>query len=109
MMRTHHHKGKTRGLGKYGQPTYSQAQKIVAKFGGEASIARALGISRITAYRWSYARPYGSDGLIPSAVIDKIRQVARIEGIVLTAEDWMPERVIYPEAPQPVADLSEIL
>lgn len=94
-IRLHHRKGKPRGLGKFGRPNYRQAQKIVAKFGGESAIARALNISRITAYRWSYARPYGSDGLIPSSMIDKIRQIARIEGILLTAADWEPERITY--------------
>lgn len=86
-----------RNQGKYGCPTYNQAQKIIARFGGEAKFAKMIGISRITAFRWQYARPYGSDGLIPTANIETIRAVARMEGILLRAEDWLPEKVKYNE------------
>lgn len=88
---------KKRGLGQYGRPTYNQAQKIVAKFGGEAPLAKALGISRITAYRWNYARPYGSDGMVPSSAVERVQRAARIQGIVLTPADWAPERINYPD------------
>lgn len=81
-----------RPLGKWGGPTFTQAQKIVARFGGEAATARAIGISRISVYRWSYRRPYGCDGLIPASMVDRIQVAARLEGILLTAEDWEPER-----------------
>lgn len=82
---------KPRNLGAYGLPTYNQARKIVARFGGEAHLARLIGVARTTIYKWQYKRPYGSDGLIPSAQIEKIKAVARLEGILLRAEDWVPE------------------
>lgn len=84
-----------RGEGQYGRPTYRQAQKIVAKFGGEARFAAAVGISRITAYRYSYSRPYGTDGLVPGHMVDKVTRAARLHGIVLTQVDWIPERIVY--------------
>lgn len=84
-----------RGAGQFGKPTYNQAAKIVVKFGGEARLAKAMGISRVTCYRWSYARPYGTDGLIPSSAIDRVQRAARIEGVLLTDDDWRPDRIVY--------------
>ena len=89
---------KSRNTGQFGCPTYNQAQKIVARFGGEAKLAALIKISRISVYRWQYRRPYGSDGLIPTAQIEKIRSIARLEGILLRDEDWVPQVVKYDEA-----------
>lgn len=86
---------KTRGLGAHGRPTYSQARKIVAKFGDEKKAAQALGVSRITIYRWQYAKPYGTGGLIPGPMVERVQRVARLHGIILTDRDWMPERIDY--------------
>ena len=92
---------KLRNTGQFGCPTYNQAAKIVARFGGEAKLAGLIGMSRISCYRWSYRRPYGSDGLIPSAQIEKIKGVARLEGILLRDSDWVPETIKYDETNQP--------
>jgi hypothetical protein len=86
-----------RNHGQFGCPTYNQAAKIVARFGGESKLAALINVNRISVYRWSYRRPYGSDGLIPSAQIEKIRAVARLEGILLRPEDWVPEVIKYDE------------
>jgi DNA-binding transcriptional regulator YdaS (Cro superfamily) len=85
----------SRGRGKYGRPTYNQAAKIVAKFGGEAALAKALGVSRTRPYVWQYALPYGSDGLIPATSYAAIERAARIHGVLLTPADWVPERIVY--------------
>jgi hypothetical protein len=92
-----------RDQGKYGKPTYSQAAKVVRRFGGEAKLAKLIGVSRITVYRWSYRRPYGSDGLIPTEHIEKIRAVARIEGVLIRPEDWTPEVIKYEVPASPTA------
>lgn len=86
-----------RNQGLYGYPTYRQAEKIIAKFGGEARMASLIGVTRISIYRWQYRRPYGSDGLIPSPQIDRIKEIARLEGIVLLKEDWEPDTYKYDE------------
>lgn len=91
-----------RNHGQFGRPTYNQAQKVIDRFGGEAALADLLKISRITPYRWQYRRPYGSDGLIPTRQIDRIRQIARIEGIYLSPQDWLPERNTWEEEAPPV-------
>ena len=82
---------KQRNIGQYGCPTYNQATKIIARFGSEAKLAKAIGISRISCFRWQYKRPVGTDGLIPTLQIAKIRAVAREEGILIRDEDWVPE------------------
>ena len=61
-----------------------------------AALARALGISRITPYRWEYARPYGTDGLIPNAMVARVQAAAKAEGIELTPADWEPTLISYP-------------
>lgn len=86
---------KTRGLGLHGRPTYNQARKIVAKFGDERKASECLGVSRITIYRWQYAKPYGTGGLIPGHMVERVQRVARVQGIVLTDRDWTPERIDY--------------
>lgn len=88
----------TRNMGLYGLPSYNQAQKIVAKFGGEVAMAKLLGISRISVYRWQYRWPYGSDGLIPSQRVNAINELARVQGVLLREEDWMPEAIRYDDA-----------
>jgi DNA-binding transcriptional regulator YdaS (Cro superfamily) len=82
-----------RDRGKHGRPTYNQAAKIVAKFGGEAALAKALGVSRTRPYVWQYAPPYGSDGLVPATSIAAVERAARIQGVLLTPVDWSLERI----------------
>ena len=84
-----------RNRGLYGFPSYNQAQKIIAKFGGEVAMAKLLGLSRISVYRWQYRWPYGTDGLIPPRRVNAINEIARHEGILLREEDWMPEAIRY--------------
>lgn len=86
---------KHRGSGKYGRPLYNQAAKVITKFGNEITLADLLGVSRITVYRWQYAKPYGTDGLIPSSATERIVLLAREQGILITAQDWVPERIDY--------------
>lgn len=88
-----------KGRGAYGRPTWNQAAKIIAKFGGEQALAEAVGVHRVTPYRWQYARPYGTDGLIPAESIGKVQAAARENGIVLTPADWVPERISYEPKP----------
>lgn len=81
-----------RNEGEFGRPTYDQAAKIIARFGGETTLAKLIGVSRITVYRWQYRRPVGTDGLIPGPQIEKIKAVARLQGILLRADDWVPQK-----------------
>lgn len=83
------------GSGKHGRPTYGQAARIIKLFNGPAAMARAVGVSRVTIYRWNYAKPYGTDGLIPAAMVETVQRAARVEGIVLTPKDWEPARISY--------------
>lgn len=94
-----------RNAGKYGRPTYNQAAKIVARFNGEANLAKAIGVRRETVYRWQLQRPYGSDGLIPSIHVEAIKIAARLEGVVIQPADWVPQINVYDrETNQPITD-----
>ena len=81
---------RVRNTGQFAFPTYNQAAKVIARFGGEAKLAALINVSRVSVYRWQYKRPYGSDGLIPTAQIEKIKAVARHEGVLIRPEDWVP-------------------
>ena len=76
-------------------PAFNQAAKIIARFGGDLKMAAALGCHRVTIYRWTHGRPYGSDGLIPGPSVERVLEAAQRCGIVLSAEDWLPERIAY--------------
>lgn len=91
-----------RNTGKHGRPTWNQAAKIVGRFGHENQLADAIGVSRVTVYRWSYIRPYGSDGLIPVSQIPKIKQAARAHGVLIEPTDWVPERQVFDENADPM-------
>lgn len=91
---------KVRGLGKYGRPNYDQAPRIIRKFGGEAALAKLLGVSRTTLFRWGYARPIGTDGLVPHAMRPRIEAVARYEGVLLLPSDWEVKRIKRDEQPE---------
>ena len=82
-------RGRPRG-GQFSGPTYDQAAKITRLFGGEVALALAIGVSRLTPYRWQYRRPYGTDGMIPRPMIQRIRDAAIHLGIVITDKDWEP-------------------
>lgn len=71
-------------------PKYAQATKVAARFGGPAELARVLGVHRSTVYQWMMprdARRGGTDGVIPTRALLKIRDVARGEGVFLTDND----------------------
>ena len=71
-------------------PKYAQATKVVKRFGGVAVLAAAMGWNRATVYKWMMPRaahPGGTDGLIPSRALLKLRDVARHEGVLLTDAD----------------------
>lgn len=91
-------RGRPPGKGIHGRPTYNQAAKVVARFGGAGNLAQLLGVSRSTVYRWGYAAPYGCDGLVPAHVVGDIHKAARLDGVILTPRDWAPERISYPES-----------
>lgn len=76
----------------------SQAERVIARFGGARGLMRALrrldpGKHRdpVSIYRWTYGRAKGgTGGLIPSVAIADVMEAARLEGIFLTADDFDP-------------------
>lgn len=84
----------------HGHKTPSQqAARIMARFGGPAGLADALNAlpdakyhrERTAVYKWLYPRSRGgSDGLIPHSAYIAVKMAAAMQGIFLTAEDWLP-------------------
>lgn len=76
----------------------SQAEKVLAKFGGARSLARAL--QRLdpkkhrdpaSIYKWTYPRNKGgTGGLIPGYALGAVLEAARVEGILLSPDDLYP-------------------
>ena len=78
----------------------TQAERVFAKFGGATPLAHALGRLNVSrrrvvsaVYRWNLpVSKRGTGGVIPSSAMADVLAAARIEGIVLTAEDLDPRR-----------------
>jgi hypothetical protein len=71
---------------------YSQAQRIIRKFGGARRLARLLEFEASRVYKWTYPRERGgTDGLIPAAVVPRVQTLAELEKITLTESDWAPK------------------
>lgn len=72
----------------------TQAQRIVARFGGARKLVAALlaigeAVAVETVYRWMY--PHSNPaGVIPARQVDKIVRAAYHAGINLTDRDWSP-------------------
>ena len=75
----------------------TQADRIIAKFGGPKKLYAALrrlpdprqhrGLAQI--YRWNHTRTAGgTGGLVPSSAIADVKEAARLEGVVIQPSDW---------------------
>jgi hypothetical protein len=79
--------------------TFYQAERIVSRFGGQASLARAIGVHPASVLRWMRPPPEGTDGLVPSQKIKPVIDAAARLEIRLAPEDWVP-------VPRPMAQPS---
>lgn len=71
----------------------TQAERVIAKFGGAATLAKLIGRNPTSVYRWMYPKSVGgSDGLIPSSALRLVLDAARREGIFITSDDLYPGR-----------------
>lgn len=82
------------------QRAMSQADRILAKFGGPTRLAyilRSIGIhsrGQSTIARWRYPKSKGgTGGRIPNQAWPLVFAAARAEGIVITAEDLDPREL----------------
>lgn len=86
-----------KGSSKYTNPTYGQSSHIIKKFGGESTLAKTLTeagwpTTRFALYRWGYRPPAGTNGLIPNHQRARIQAISRVQGVLLTEEDWHMRR-----------------
>jgi hypothetical protein len=82
---------------------YSQAERIIHRFGGARKLMRSLklvGVVRDAAniYRWTYPKSRGgTGGVIPTSLLGTISKAAIVQGIILKPEDFDPrERPLKP-------------
>lgn len=68
----------------------SQANRVIKKFGGPYRLAELLDCAPSTIYRWTYPRPRGTGGLIPSSMLPEVLLAAELAGIKLTSKDLTP-------------------
>lgn len=67
-----------------------QAENIIKKFGGAGRLAVALGKPRSTIYKWTYpTEKGGTGGVIPHWNYGAIKEIADLNGIELTEEDFI--------------------
>lgn len=75
----------------------NQAARIIARFGNARALSRSLSRlgdpkkerSPAVIYRWTYPRSRGgTNGRIPSCAVDDVKAAARLEGILITPEEW---------------------
>jgi hypothetical protein len=66
----------------------SAARRIIEAFGGEADLARALGVHLSRVYRWTYPTARGGcGGRVPQRHHRRILTLARERGLALSAAD----------------------
>lgn len=72
----------------------SQAAHLIKKFGGPYPCARRLGYDPSQVFRWRYPEhPHpkrGTGGTVPRRALEKMFEIARAEGILLTEDDIRP-------------------
>jgi hypothetical protein len=68
------------------------AHKIIAKLGGEKTVAELLGLELSGVYRWSYPRDRGgTGGRIPARHIKPLIAAAKARGKRLSLNDFFQE------------------
>jgi len=80
------------------KPRLTQAERVIAKFGGARKLAKALALDPSTVYKWTYPREkQGTGGVVPNNKIPALLAAARAEGILFTpAELWPGETAGVP-------------
>ena len=69
------------------------AASIIRKFGGEAKVAEIAGTARSAPYRWRQEKSRGgTGGLIPQVYHRALLDYAQTQGLVLSAEEFLPPR-----------------
>jgi hypothetical protein len=80
----------------------TQVDRLFAKFGGVPALVKALAqvgcpMEKTTLYRWNYAAERnGRGGFVPAHAWPAILRAARLEGVLITAEDMNPQMFLRP-------------
>lgn len=74
-------------------PILTQAERVIAKFGGARRLAEAFKTAGFykgpaSIYKWTYPREKGGTaGVIPTKAWPILHKVARLNGVLITAQD----------------------
>lgn len=72
----------------------SQAERVIARFGGPLETAKAIQYSLAAVYKWNAPRSrHGCHGLIPTRALERLMTVARMFGVLLTEDDLKPRTI----------------
>ena len=82
----------------------TQAERVIAKFGGCRDVSRALMLlddpamrrTPATIYKWTWPKPAGTGGLIPVRMHPAIKQAGRLVGVLITSADLHGEEEEIP-------------
>lgn len=67
------------------------ATHIIQALGGAAQVASIVGVHRTRVYRWMKSQADGgTGGIIPQRHIPKIMAAAKVAGVNLTGDDFLP-------------------
>ena len=90
---------------------YSQAFRVISKFGGVTALQTALlqvglELSRSAIFKWfNEGRSRGNCGRIPAAMWEDILNAAQLEGVFLTSEDMDPRPIVPKDFKRVAEDL----
>jgi hypothetical protein len=73
----------------------TQGERIVKKFGSVIRLAELCGVGRSTVYGWMRPTRNRFGGVIPASMIPLVVRAAKLEGILLTAEDLDPRDTVF--------------
>jgi hypothetical protein len=74
------------------------ASMIIRRLGGAAAVAAATGTAITAPYRWQYPRKRGgTGGIIPQRHHRALIDFAKVIGIALGADDFLPPRPTHTE------------
>lgn len=72
----------------------SQAERVIARFGGALETASAINYSLAAVYKWNAPRSKGGcQGLVPTRALERLMTVARMFGVLLTEDDLKPRTI----------------
>lgn len=68
------------------------ANSIIKRFGGLTAVSEITGVTVHSVMRWRMPRPVGAGGAIPVKHAEALIAAAKMKGISLGADDFLPSK-----------------